>query len=176
MSADATAHIQPPAPTEAVPLRFKTHNFAAHCYNTEHCSVVYDDYDFTRPYHDTPAPAPQGADYKKHWAKASYLGVHNFPAPAAVRWTSKDGTAHEAQVNIADIFKNELIWHDVAKADMANFYEGPVAGSPDIVLEVNDRTINVYNGMLIPTRSEQIPGNKYSYSRNDLFLVWTQTY
>ncbi len=176
MSADAIAHIEPPAATEAAPLHFKVHNFAAHCYNTQSCSVVYDENDFTRLFHDKPSPAPEGADYKERWGKAPYLGVHNFPAPAEVRWTSQDGSAHQASVDIGEIFKDELIWHKVPKAQMANFYEGPVAGTPDIVLEVNDRTINVYMTMLIPTKSEQIPGNKYSFSRHDLLLAWTHTY
>lgn len=176
MSTQVDTHIEPPAQTSAVPLRFKAHSFAAHCYSTQTCSVIYDNYHFTRPYEDKPSAAPSSPDYKRDWGTASYLGVHNFPAPAEVRWTSHDGVAHEAKVDIGNIFKNELIWHNVPKADMADFYEGPVAGEPNIFLEVNDRTINVYMTMLVPTKTEQIPGNQYSYGRDDLFLAWSHTY
>jgi hypothetical protein len=93
-----------------------------------------------------------------------------------VTWKSLDGVAHEAKVDMAALFKEGLIWHNVPKTDMANFYEGPVAGSPHIYLEVNNRTINVYMNMPIPTKTEQIPGNKYSYSRDDYFLAWTHIY
>ena len=39
-----------------------------------------------------------------------------------------------------------------------------VVGAPDIVLEVNDRTINIYMRAFINTRSLQIPGNPRSDS------------
>jgi len=168
--------IQPPPETLAVPLRFASHNFEAHCYNTLSCKVVYDNYEFTPYYIDTPAPAPSSPNYRIAWSNASYIGIDNFPAPADVEWKSLDGVSHEAKVDMASIFKDQLIWHKVPKADMADFYHGPVAGAPSIFLEVNDRVVNVYMKMFIPTRTEQIPGNKGSDFRDDLFLVWTRTY
>jgi hypothetical protein len=176
MSAQTDARIAPPAQTHAVPLKFKQHNFDVHCYNTLTCSVVYDDNEFARPYLNAPTPAPKALDYQKHWGTASYLGIRNFPSPARVHWTSKDGQTHEATVDIGNIFKDELIWHNVPKSDMADFYSGPVAGEPDIFLEVNDRTVSVYMTTLIPTKTEQIPGNKNSNGRDDIFLAWSHTY
>jgi len=175
-----TPKIQPPPETLAVPLRFASHNFEAYCYNAISCHVVYDNFDFTgsgseRDPDDAVSGPPPPGDYKAHWS-ASYLGIENFPAPAEVRWKSPDGVQHEAKVDMAAIFKDRLVWHKVPKADMADFFRGPVAGEPGIILEVNDRTINVYMKMFIPTRTEQVPGNKYSDFRNDLFLVWTRTY
>lgn len=168
--------IQPPPETYAVPLRFASHNFEAHCYNTLSCGVVYDNYEFTPSYVDAPAPAPSSPSYKDAWNHAFYLDIDNFPAPADVQWKSLDGRSHEAKVDMAAIFKDRLIWHKVPKTDMADFFHGPVAGDPSIFLEVNDRVINIYMKMFIPTRTEQIPGNKDSNFRSDLFLVWTHTY
>ena len=168
--------IQPPPETLAVPLRFARHDFEAHCYNTLSCKVVYNNYDFTPYSVDKPAPAPSGPKYRDAWSSASYMGIRNFPPPAKVSWKSLDGVSHEATVDIAAIFKDQLIWHKVPKADMADFYSGPFAGNPDIFLEVNDHTINVYAKMLIPTKTEQAPGDKTSDFRDDLFLVWTQSY
>jgi len=176
MSAQANSRIEPPAQTHAVPLKFKLHNFEAVCYSTVTCSVVYANNDFTRLFENKPAPPPSSPNYKATWGTASYVGIKNFPAPAEVHWKSQDGVAHEAKVDIGDIFKDELIWHNVPKADMADFHSGPVAGEPDIFLEVNDRTINVYMTTLIPTKTEQIPGNTNSYGRDDLFLAWSHTY
>lgn len=166
--------IQPPPETHAVPLRFGRHNFAAHCYNTIGCQVIYAGryQQEDGPDHVTPPP-PE--DLSKAWNSVE-IGIENFPPPAKVKWKSLDGAQHEAEVDMASIFKDELIWHKVPKADMADFYHGPVAGEPDIFLEVNDHIINVYMKMLVPTRTEQIPGNKYSYGRDDLFLVWMHTY
>jgi len=176
MSAQTNSRIAPPSQTLAVPLKFKLHNFDVHCYNTLSCSVVYNNNDFARPYLNTPTPAPSASDYQKHWGTASYLGIQNFPPPAEVRWKSKDGQSHEATVDIGAIFKDELIWHDVPKSEMADFYKGPVAGDPDIFLEVNDHTVNVYMAMFIPTKNEQILGNKDSDFRKDVILAWSHTY
>jgi hypothetical protein len=175
MSAQANNRIEPPAPTREVPLKFGGHNFAVPVFNTLSCSVVYDNHEFAQLYIDKPSGPPPSSDNKNNWS-ASYAGIHNFPPPAEVKWTSLDGVKHEARVDIGEIFKDQLIWHKVPKADMADFYRGPFAGDPDIYLEVNDHTINVYTSMLIPTRTEQIPGNKYSFGRDDLFLAWTHTY
>lgn len=176
MSDQTVTRIEPPAPTREVPLHFVRHDFDALCYNTLSCTVLYNYRDFTALFKDKPSGPPSSPDYKDHWGEASYIGIRNFPPPAEVTWKSLDGVAHKATVDMATIFKDGLIWHNVPKADMADFYRGPVAGNPNIYLEVNDRTISVYTMMLIPTRTEQIPGNKYSYDRTDLFLVWTHTY
>src|SRR6185437_1303455 len=167
--------IKPPPETYAVPLHFARHNFGAACYNTLRCSIVYNDKEFAPFNRDNPAPALNSPDYRDNW-DSPYLGIRNFPRPAEVHWTSLDGVKHEAKVDMAAIFKDQLIWHKVPKSDMADFYSGPVAGEPDIYLEVNDHIINIYMMMLIPTKTEQIPGNKLSYARNDIYLVWTRSY
>lgn len=168
--------IKPPPETYAVPLHFARHDFAAYCYNTLKCSVMYNEHQFTRYAVDKPMSAPSSTDYKDAWGFSGYLGIRNFPPPADVRWTSLDGVKHEAKVDMAAVFKDQLVWHKVPKSDMADFYSGPVAGEPNIYLEVNDRTINVYMMMLIPTKTEQIAGDKLSRARDDLLLVWTHTY
>ena len=167
--------IQPPPETLAVPLKFAEHNFGAACYNTLSCSVVYNNKQFAPFSIDKPSPPPPSSDYREKW-DAGFIGIKNFPPPAIVQWTSLDGVKHESTVDMTKIFKAPLIWHRVPKSDMADFYSGPVAGAPDIFLEVNDHTINVFMWMLIPTKTEQVLGNKLSYGRDDRFLVWTHTY
>jgi len=172
----ATSQIKPPALTKEVPLRFARHNFGVHCYNVTGCTVLYNGrYQRNDASDEVSRPPPSDPDYAQAWMGGE-LGIRNFPPPAQVRWKSLDGVAHEAQVDIGAIFKDELIWHKVPKSDMRPFFKGPVAGTPDISMEVNDRTINVYIGMTVPTLTEQIPGNKYSYGRHDNFLAWTHTY
>ena len=168
--------MQPPPETLQVPLRFAGHNFAAHCYNTLACSVIYDRHEFTRWLNDKPSGPPKTGNYQDSWGFASYIGIRNFPPPDEVRWTSRDGHELEATVDIAAIFKDELIWHKVPKHDMAHFFEGPYANDPSIHLEINDRTISAYIYDLIPTKTEQIPGNRISTARTDMFLVWTRSY
>ena len=166
----------PPPETLAVPLHFKKHNFEALCFNTIGCKVLYAGLAQQSDGSDEKSPPPPSADYLQKTFGSVEIGIHNFPPPAEVSWKSLDGVAHEAKVDIGALFKDELTWHKVPTSDMADFFSGPVAGAPNIYLEVNDRTINVYITMLVPTLTPQIPGNKYSNGRDDVFLVWTKTY
>lgn len=168
--------IEPPPETYAVPLRFGSHNFAVHCYNTIGCQVIYDGrYEVEDGPDEVTPPPPSPENLNRAWSSVD-IGIDNFPPPAEVKWKSLDGLQHEAKVDMAAIFKDGLVWHKVPKSDMADFYRGPFAGEPSIFLEVDDHTINVYSKMFIPTKTEQTPGNKYSNFRDDLFLVWTHTY
>ena len=49
-------------------------------------------------------------------------------------------------------------------------------GFTHVLLEIDDRTVTVYTRTMIPTRTEQVPGNRFSTSRDDLIQVWTHTY
>lgn len=154
------------------PLTFKEHEFVAYCYNTLRCRIIYNSANFTLGSEELSSGAPPSLDYKKNW-NASYAGIRNFPPPADVRWTSLDGTTHEAKIDIGEIFKDERVLHNVPESD---YVQGSFGGTAGIFLEVNDRTINVYMEAFIATKTEQIPGNKHSYGRTDLILAWSHTY
>jgi hypothetical protein len=164
---------QPPALTKEVPLHFAGHNFATHCYNAIGCQIGY--YRHMEDNAPDQVSPPPPADLKGAWGTYD-LSIRSFPCPVEVRWKSLDGVSHEAKIDLDAIFKDRLIWHNVPKADMTDFYKGPIAGIPNIDVEVDDRTISVYMSMFIPTKTEQIPGNKYSYGRDDMFLAWRHTY
>ncbi|MGN2245101.1 hypothetical protein ACFWZ3_00275 [Frateuria sp. GZRR35] len=161
------------------PLTFKQHDFAAYCYNTIGCEVIYANNNFTRLYSgDVVSPPPPPGDYRKSWGLAGYLGIPNFPPPAEVRWKSLDGISHEARVDIGAIFKDERMRYTVPNDEIAKgiFSSPGPSGEPGVYLEVNDRTIRVFMRAFIPTEAEQIQGNKYSNFRDDLVLAWTHTY
>lgn len=161
------------------PLKFKRHDFRAYCYNTIGCEVIYAGNNFTRLQSgDVASPAPASPDYRDRWGFASYGGIPNFPPPAEVTWRSLDGVSHVAKVDIGAIFKDELILYSVPNDEIREgAFPGPgPAADPSIYLEVNDRTISVFTKTLIPTRTEQEPGNGNSYYRADLIQVWNQTY
>lgn len=161
----------------SLPLRFKQHSFEAYCYNTQDCSVVYNGDELTRYAAGKASPPPPSTDYRERtWGGAPVIGIRNFPPPAQVSWTSKDGAAHEAAVDIGSIFKDELVLHQVPDGEIPDgTFNGP-AGEPEIVLEVNDRTISVYMKMFIPTKSAQIAGNPNSFFRDDIVKAWSKTY
>lgn len=156
------------------PFRFKRHNFGAFSYSTYGCKVIYDHFLHLNEQKDelqrsSDSIGPNHLDYMS----GSYLGIQNFPPPAVVTWRSKDGMPHEAEIDMAAIFKEELILHRVPKEEVD--FETSV-GTPEIILEVNDRTINIYTKTRIATKKEQEPGNQHSHYRDDLILVYTHTY
>lgn len=154
------------------PLTFVRHNFGATSYSTYGCKVFYNGFwhlsDDDHVLRISSARAHPDALKK---LSAGYLSVGNFPEPAKVTWRSADGVAHEADVDIGAIFKDRKVLHNVPEGEVL----GDI-GNPDILLEVNDRTINVYMRAYVPTRDLQIPGNRYSGFRDDLILAWSKTY
>lgn len=172
MSAEIRAFTPPPE-TYETRLPFATHSFAAYCYNTLSCSVVYNNRQFAPFATDTPRPAPKSADYRDNWS-GGHLGIRNFPSAIVVKWISLDGVKHDATIDLAQVFPDALVWHKVRRSDMRHFYDGPVVPfGPEIVVEVNDRAVNVYTKMSVPTKIEQIPGKALSHFRADRFLAWT---
>lgn len=154
------------------PLTFKRHLFGFVCFDTQDCSVRYGGYpagDYGGPSPAFASIAPEAFD---RIMVASYNDVPVSAPPAKVSWRAKDGTALTATVDVADIFKDGLIRHNVAQKDMA-----PASpGFTHVLILVVDRTVDVYTRTMIPTLAEQIPGNRYSFFRDDLIKVWSKTY
>ncbi|TWT19343.1 hypothetical protein FQY83_13385 [Luteimonas marina] len=156
------------------PLKFVQHNFGAFSHSTYGCVVDYNGFRHLSEPDDVLQPAVEDVHPDSRGNMPSgYIGVMNFPAPARVRWRSKDGSAHEVEVDIAAIFRDQLILHEVPREDVA---EGVSILNPDILLEVDDRTINVHMRARIPTKSLRTPGNPHSDFRRDLVLAWSRTY
>lgn len=155
------------------PLKFKAHYFGAHCFNTQSCRILYRGFP-----HGSDEPSPSVESYGRPLEKLLSAGrgpIPNFPPPAKVSWRAKDGTPLEAEVDIGEIFRDELIRHNLQPHEIAERGIGPGA-LPQIILEVNDRTINVYMRAHISTRELQQPGNRYSDFRADLIKVFNRTY
>jgi len=155
------------------PLRFSAHYFAAFCYSTYSCMVRYGHYYPGEPSDDVlqVSSASLGSRYPENMT-AGWGPIPNFPPPAIVTWRSKDGTSHRAEIDMAEIFKDQLIRHNLAREEIP---ETASINPPDIILEINDRTINVYMRAHISTKELQKPGNKYSDFRNDLIKVFSRT-
>ena len=156
------------------PLKFGVHYFDAFCYSTYGCKVLYrgmlradDPDDVLQLSSDS-----LGSKYPDNLS-AGMGPIPNFPAPAKVTWRSKDGTSHEAKIDIGEIFKNQLILHSVAREDAT---ENATDGMPGIILEVNDRTINVYMRATIWLKRPRFPDRPHSDFQDELVKVYSRTY
>ncbi|WP_313928541.1 hypothetical protein [Pseudoxanthomonas sp.] len=156
------------------PLKFRAHYFGAHCFDTQSCEILYRG--FRHGAEDRPSPSVES--YGRPLDKLLSAGrgpIPNFPSPARVTWRSKDGTPLEAEIDIGEIFRDELIRHNLKEDEVSE--RGPGPGSlPAIILEVNDRAISVYMRAHISTRQLQTPGNRHSDFRNDLIKVFSRNY
>lgn len=156
------------------PLKFRAHYFGGHCFDTQSCEILYRG--FRHGAEDRPSPSVES--YGRPLDKLLSAGrgpIPNFPPPARVTWRSKDGTPLEAEIDIGEIFRDELIRHNLKQDEISEHGPGPGL-LPAIVLEVNDRTISVYMRAHISTKELQKPGNRYSDFRDDLIKVFSQNY
>jgi hypothetical protein len=157
------------------PLRFKSFSLSAGCYDTLECHIPFEGLNLGRP-KPSRSSASYGPDYLKGLAAGKYGGIRNFPPPIKVSWRSKDGSSHQAEIDLGELFKDQLIRHQVPREEVADQPDGKYDNNPSILLEVNDRTIRVYMAAFIPTKHFQTSGNKYSAFRDDPILVKTYIY
>lgn len=172
---------------EPWPLRFHIHGFIFHCYNTLACSGVYNRYQFgTRKWsygipHDRPSGSPP-TDERSKWRCRHAIpakGGKTFPGPVEIEWTSLDGEEHATSVDLDALFKDRLVLHKVAREEVKESWLKTVPiepVTPDIMVEVNDRTVSVYMQALISTEIEDETGAKVSRLRFDPVLAKSVTY
>lgn len=159
------------------PLKFRHHAFSVHCYDTYRCKVDYAGVEQRNDPDEElrPSSAGYGPHYQRNWG-GGHLMIPNFPKPAKVSWRSKDGQAHETEIDFGKIFADEVIRHNVARADVAELPDGDYQGGPSVILEVNDRTIRVWMKAFIPTKKPQVEGKPNSDAVYEPVLVETYTY
>lgn len=168
--ADGAVHID-----TRKPIPFDRHRFGAACYDTYGCRVLYNNRYEARDADDIKqiSSASLGFVYPDN-LPASTTGIRNFPLPAQVSWRDKEGHAHETSVDIAAIFKDQVVLHNVPQDQLPPILTAPIY--PDIILEVNDRTIKVWMRAFVPTKELQTPGNIHSRFRDDMILAYSKIY
>ncbi|MBB5866299.1 hypothetical protein [Xanthomonas sp. 3058] len=173
VDANNTVHID-----TSKPIPFSKHAFGAGCYDTYGCKVLYNGrYEANYPEDVKQISSASLGDIYPDNMHAGTIGIRNFPnfpPPAEVSWRSKDGQSHHALVDLEAIFKDKVVLHHVPQEQLPPILQADI--SPEIILEVNDRTINVYMKAMVDTTVLQKPGNKYSNFRSDLILAYTKTY
>lgn len=162
-------------PVKQWPLKFKSHSFGAFCYDTLMCRIQYANVEHGSEEPSTPS-ATYGPGYLDHLG-GGHIAIRNFPPPAQVSWVSKDGQAHTAEIDIGELFADEVIRHNVKREEMSDVPYGEYRNDPYILLEVNDRTIRVYmRAMIFLKKRVEVAGQLRGEFRNELILVKTYTF
>ena len=162
-------------PVKQWPLKFKSHSFGAYCYDTRACTIHYANFEHGSEEPSTPS-ATYGPGYLDH-LDGGHIGIRNFPAPAKVSWVSKDGQAHTAEIDMGELFADEVIRHNVKRDEMSDVVDGEYKSEPAILLEVNDRTIRVYmRAMIFLKKRVEVAGHLRGDFKDELILVKTYTF
>lgn len=156
------------------PLFFIRHNFSTQCFDTQYCLVKYGSVpaEHREP---TRSIADMGRHYPGILTGATRIGIDNFAGPVEITWRAKDGTPLEARIDFEALFPDRLVPIPPA-VKREDIPERINISEPTIVVEVVDRTVNVYTSTHIPMKELQIPGNQYSDFNDDLVRVFTRTY
>ncbi|WP_394540121.1 hypothetical protein PRJ39_06080 [Lysobacter enzymogenes] len=169
-------------PSEAPwPLTFDSFSFGSRVYNTLHCNIIFQNQQHALPRElSRPSGVPKFADWKERWT-GSFLIVPDEmpPGPVQIQWASLDGAEHSIEIDlIQDVFPGQVILHQVPREEVWELWSSARAGhTPDILLEVNDRTVTVYMRSVIYTRIWEGKGDEARRVAHDkLIQAWTRTF
>lgn len=169
-------------PHEPWPLRFDSYSFGADCYNTLRCSVVFmNKQQVLTKFGVEPSGEPLIPDWKERWA-ADFIVMDKMDVPMPtvdIDWAALDGVERNAIIELDEIFSDRQILHKVAREDVDEYWAAHgIAGRGHnvyILMEVNDRTINVYLRAHVYTKPRPPSSDKRGLV-DDLMLAWTRTY
>lgn len=164
-------------PRKTWPLRFDSFAFDARCYHTLRCVVVFAKaHQILEKDQIGPSGEPYAPDWKDHWtAGFNILAEDVFPPPAKIRWTAMDGVERTVEVDLEKLFPECLILHNAREDEVVDGW-GLEHRHVDILLEVNDRTINVYMRAWVALKQRRDPADRMSDDLRDLMLAWSKTY
>lgn len=150
-------------------MPFFDHSFSASCYDTLACRVLYENsYVVNEEEPSGPLTPVIRKNLRGGW------GSLDFPSKAHVAWTSKDGEAHEEDIDLEEIFKSKLVLYspelDVRDVNLHAYYR-----TPDIILVIENRSIYVYLKTLIPLIKPVDPRNIHSNARIEMVMAYTKT-
>jgi hypothetical protein len=167
------------SPREAWPLRFDSFSFDAMCHHTLRCAVIFSrQHQLPERADIEPSGEPFSPDWKQRWTAGFHVSPEDvFRSPVEVRWTAMDGVARTVVIDLEKIFPERLILHNAKQEDVKDGWGlSNHSRRVEILLEVDDRTINIYMRGWVLLKERRDPENPASDSLRDLMLAWTKTY
>jgi hypothetical protein len=122
-------------------LKFDSHDLNIQVYSAGDLRLVYAGLPHELAFGET-AREKTPADAARYPGSGSgpYL---SFASLVEMEWRSKDGTHFKHTLDLDSIFKDRKVLHDENPADI--YKPMPISGRrPTLIIEVNDRTVNVY--------------------------------
>lgn len=150
---------------------FIDYTFEAYGFRTRNHHIEYDEETFVHAdIGQPPRPLPRHhldmVGHKKSRLRKTLDTVR-------ITWRSMDGEKHETQLDLAQIFKERRIHHDVRAEDV---WHGERIRPPVIILIVDDRDVSLYMKAMIPLRERSDARNPYSTYRRETIPVARQSF
>ena len=167
-------HPKKPDKQERV-IRFKDkHDLGLRCYNASDLKLQYGNF-YMGLYNrednlgerDLAGPKPEGARLG-----AEMVGFEVFRGRVKLEWRDKADNPISYVFDFEDIFKDKIIPHVKEDEDLI-WWDDPLQLYPDIILEVDDRTLNIYSNIYVYLR---VPGTNKLKPRRDLIKVFSKTF
>lgn len=182
---------------KAWPLRFDFYSFDARAYNVQRCSILFDRHqhgsrtevpDETTgrfKFVFTPSGPPRAPDWKDDWS-GTYLYIPEdhagqmFATPVDLDWMSLDGTEHTDSIDLDAIFPERRVLHKFKRGYIPVGWLAIWSDEKffvDVLLEINNRTVNVYmRANIVFGDPDDLENMDKRSSVSDLILAWTKTY
>lgn len=150
------------------PLRFTGHSMGVYCFGTWGCRATYGRHTLIDRAATEWQPAAEQFDRIRQRMSGTYGGLSAFEGPVVLEWLDSERAPRRLVLDLAEVFPDRRIRHAVPDDEIdAN---APV-GSPDIIIEVEDRTVRVHMRAHIPLKRPRIPGNRYTNFVDENVLV-----
>lgn len=151
------------------PLRFWQHNFGVYCFDTWGCTVRYGAEVVVEQPKDELRPSIASLPGNVLKRMNGTIGPYrNFQGPLFLDWLDKSRNPLHLRLDLDQIFADGLIRHAVAQAEIR---ADATVLNPDIVVQIEDRTVRLFMRALIPLKRPAIPGNRLSDSIDENVLV-----
>lgn len=161
-------------------LMFDKHDLYLDCYSSSDLRIGYGNYHshgvFIREYNPEHrrviARAKQPSDDTK-FLSGTMGHYRSFEGPLYIQWHALDDSVIETTIDLDEIFPGKVIPnHEDPKLI---YWPIPSVGNPVIVIEVNDRTLNIYSDVDISLLPEDRNVSNRTSKRNRT-LMFSKTY
>jgi len=156
-------------------IRFDNkHNLGLDCYNASDLHLAYGRFGARRYASEENDGKRILANSKKegHATDANMGTFEVFRDVVKLRWLDHEGNPIAYQFRFEDIFKDKIIPHIKEDEDLI-YWDDPIFGIPGIIIEVDDRTLNIYSDVDIRLR---VPNTNKLRHRRDHILVFSKTF
>lgn len=153
-------------------LHFDHYNFSAYCFETKACKVTHNG-EKEALYEEGDYSPRQQSRKSVTGLSASHLNFAASDGPLIATWRSKDGNAHQAIIDMKQLFVDHQARHRVARADIS---PDSYIGNPDIFVVINDRQLRVLMRTFISLKNTSPDESQNDLSRFDEVEVYSHDF